>query len=130
MSVLRINVLSAGREASFFINDTVTIDCSPPYLRNAFRLIYGGEPYDTLQTVSLAVDLCRFGDTLNVNHIISLARTSCIANPFTVSHLRIFYFDVRVNDVHFVGKTQNYSSANTHYAHVVSSPHLQFLEFD
>lgn len=121
---------SGGSAASLIIDEIIVSDCSAAAIREALRLIYGGEPGDALHSVSLALDLWRFGVTFHVDHLIALARSACLANLSTDNCLRILDFAVHVNDVHIVDKLQNYASENTHFAHVISSPHFQYLHFD
>lgn len=121
---------SVSSAASLIVDEIVVSDCSAAAIREALRLIYGGEPGDALHSVSLALDLWRFGVTFHVDHLIALARSACLANLSTDNCLRILDFAVHVNDVHIVDKLQNYASENAHFAHVISSPHFQYLHFD
>lgn len=121
---------SSACSASTGIDEIVISDCSAAAIREALRLIYGGEPDDALQTVSLSLDLWRFGVNFHVDHLIALARSACLANLSTDNCLRILDFAVHVDDVQIVDKLQNYASENSHFAHVISSPHFQYLDFD
>lgn len=119
-----------NREAGPNISDIIIDDCSPAAVRESLEIIYGGDLREARHSVVLALDIWRFGVKFEVDHLIALARNSCLTNLSTDNCLRILDFAVRVNDAQIVDKLQNYASENAHFSHVISSPDFERLDFD
>lgn len=105
-------------------------DCSTSAVREALEIMYGGELRDAKHCVSLALDIWRFGCLFQVDHLISLARASCLSNLSTDNCLRILLFATRSDDAQIVDKLHQYASQNGHFSHVVSSPDFEKLDLD
>lgn len=112
------------------VDDIIIEDCGAAAVREALEIIYGGDLREARHSVVLALDIWRFGVMFDVDHLIALARGSCLSNLSTDNCLRILDFAVRVEDAQIVDKLQNYASENAHFSHVISSPDFERLDFD
>lgn len=110
-------------------DEIIIDDCSAAAVREALEIIYGGELRESRNSIVLALDIWRFGAAFQVEHLIALARGSCLANLSTDNCLRILDFAVRVDDAQIVDKLQNYASENAHFSHVITSPDFERLDF-
>lgn len=110
-------------------NEIVIQDCSAAAVREALEIMYGGELREARNRVLLALEIWHFGVLFEVDHLIQLARSSCLNNLSTDNCLRILDFAVHVEDVQIVDKLQNYASENANFSHVITSPDFERLDF-
>lgn len=110
-------------------NEILIRDCSAAAVREALEIMYGGELRDAKTSVLLALEIWHFGVMFNVDHLIELARASCLENLSTDNCLRILDFAVRVDDLEIVDKLQTYASENANFSHVITSPDFERLDF-
>lgn len=97
-------------------------DCSTSAVCEELEIMHCGELRVAKNCVSLALDIWRFGCLFDVDHLISLMRTSCLDNLSTENCLRILLFATRADDahiVHIVHKLHLYALYNDHLSHVV-----------
>lgn len=110
-------------------NEIVIQDCSAAAVREALEIIYGGELKDAKTSVLLALEVWHFGVMFEVDHLIQLARASCLENLSNDNCLRILDFAVHVGDLQIVDKLQNYAAENGNFSHVITSPDFERLDF-
>lgn len=110
-------------------NEIVIQDCSPAAVREALEVIYGGDLRESKTSILLALEIWHFGVLFKVDHLINLARGSCLKNLSTDNCLRILDFAVHVADLQIVDKLQNYAAENTNFSHVITSPDFEKLDF-
>lgn len=110
-------------------NEIIIRNCSAAAVRESLEIMYGGELRDAKTSVLLALEIWHFGVLFHVDHLIQLARASCLENLSTDNCLRILDFAVHVEDVEIVDKLQNYASENANFSHVITSPDFERLDF-
>lgn len=110
-------------------NEIVIQDCSAAAVREALEIMYGGELKDAKTSVLLALEIWHFGVLFEVDHLIQLARASCLENLSNDNCLRILDFAVHVGDLQIVDKLQNYAAENANFSHVITSPDFERLDF-
>lgn len=84
-------------------------NCSTSAVREALKIMYGGELRDAKHCVSLALDILRFGCLFLIYHLISLARASCLAHLMKDNCLCILLFATRTDDAHIVDRLHQYA---------------------
>lgn len=120
---------SCIREDGSCDNEIIIQDCSAASVREALEIIYGGELRESKSSIVLALEIWHFGVLFHVDHLIHLARTSCLSNLSTDNCLRILDFAVHVADLQIVDKLQNYASEDSNFSHVITSPDFERLDF-
>lgn len=70
-------------------NEILIHECSTASVREALEIIYGGELKESKTSVNLALEVWHFGFLFSVDHLIQLARSSCVKNLSTDNCLRI-----------------------------------------
>lgn len=110
-------------------NEIIIRDCSAAAVRESLEIMYGGDLRDAKSSVLLALEIWHFGVLFDVDHLIQLARASCLNNLSTDNCLRILDFAVHVEDLQIVDKLQNYASENANFSHVITSPDFEHLDF-
>lgn len=123
------SVTRTNPEDGTTIDEILIEDCAPGAVQEALEIIYGGELRDSNHSIVLALDVWRFGFIFQVEHLIALARGSCLSNLSTDNCLRLLDFAVHVDDAQIVDKLQNYASENAHFSHVITSPDFERLDF-
>lgn len=110
-------------------NEIPIQECSAAAVREALEIIYGGELRESKTSILLALDIWRFGVLFQVDHLMHLARGTCLQNLSTDNCLRILDFAVHVGDIQIVDKLQNYAAENANFSHVITSPYFNLLDF-
>lgn len=105
-------------------------NCSVAAVKESLEIIYGGELSEARHSVTLALDVWRFGYMFQVDHLITLARSCSISNLSNDNCLRILDFAVTVNDTQIIDKLQNYASETSNFSYVISSPYFKNLHFN
>lgn len=104
-------------------------ECTPSAVREALEIMYGGDLKESRKSIVLALEVWHFGVIFKVEHLVHLARGSCMNNLSTENCLKILDFAVCVGDMQIVDKLQNYAADNANFSHVISSPDFERLDF-
>eukprot|EP00177_Eucheuma_denticulatum_P003327 GFKZ01006012.1.p2 GENE.GFKZ01006012.1~~GFKZ01006012.1.p2 ORF type:complete len:383 (+),score=65.48 GFKZ01006012.1:412-1560(+) len=110
-------------------NEIIIRDCSVTAVREALEIMYGGELNEAKKSVLLALEVWHFGVLFGVDHLIHLARASCLENLSNDNCLRILDFAVHVQDLQIVEKLRNYAAETANFSHVITSPDFERLDF-
>ncbi|CAN8071332.1 unnamed protein product [Agarophyton chilense] len=110
-------------------SEILVTECSAAAVREALEIIYGGEMSESQNSIVLALEVWHFGVIFDVEHLIQLARSTCLEKLSTDNCLRILDFAVTVDDQNVVEQLQNYTADTANFSHVIASPYFNRLSF-